>query len=233
MDRVKVKCYCFTFKRESLGTYHSRDDFFFIYITCQTVKHISTHSQTRCSVYTGGLWLAEMMTVSFLHSAEQIFPLFSQLRLQKYRRTTPSCNQTCTAHYGRSHSNRLHAAKAWFNAHLHAVTQTHRWQQTWQNCLSQPKEEHTQEHGKGSQHGGLALHLGDLGHVKGRLSANCKAPAYTLAICTPPSHCRNRDTGGSLGQEYTKAPLPSFFWVSEQVLSLNRGLMYKLPLGCF
>lgn len=28
MDRVKVKCYCFTFKRESLGTYHSRDDFF-------------------------------------------------------------------------------------------------------------------------------------------------------------------------------------------------------------
>lgn len=174
-----------------------------------------------------------MMTVSFLHSAEQIFPLFSQLRLQKYRRTTPSCNQTCAARYGRSHSNRLHAAKAWFNAHLHAVTQTHRWQRTSQNCLSQPKEEHTLEHGKGSQHGGLALHLGDLGHVKGRLSANCEAPVYTLAICTPPSHRRNRDTGGSLGQEYTKAPLPSFFGVSEQVLSLNWGLMYKLPLGCF
>lgn len=83
-------------------------------------------------------------------SAEQIFPLFSQLRLQKYRRTTPSCNQTRATRYGRSHSNRLRAAKVWFNTHLHAVTQTRRWERTSQSSLSQPKEEHTQEHDKGT-----------------------------------------------------------------------------------
>lgn len=51
MDRVKVKCYCLAFERLSLGIYHSLDDFF-IYVTCQTVKHISTCSQTQYSVYT-------------------------------------------------------------------------------------------------------------------------------------------------------------------------------------
>ncbi|EOB05292.1 hypothetical protein Anapl_05447 [Anas platyrhynchos] len=189
---------------------------FFIFFACRCM---ATHL--------GHISALKGESLALSHKPEQIFPLFSQLRLQKYRRTTPSCNQTCTAHYGRSHSNRLHAAKAWFNAHLHAVTQTHRWQQTWQNCLSQPKEEHTQEHGKGSQHGGLALHLGDLGHVKGRLSANCKAPAYTLAICTPPSHCRNRDTGGSLApnpsrqaKDVTAAPMLCAFMVLYQTMAV-------------
>lgn len=50
--RVKAKCYCLAFERLSLRIYYS-PDVLNLY-TCQTVKHISTCSQTRYSVYTRG-----------------------------------------------------------------------------------------------------------------------------------------------------------------------------------
>lgn len=118
MDSIKFKCYCLAFERLSLGIYHSFDDFF-IYITCQTVKCISTCSQTDTQYTQEGDVIACRDDDSFIFvfnrhppgSAGQNFHSFNQLSLQKYRWTMLSCNQTHAIFNGRSHSNHLCTAK--------------------------------------------------------------------------------------------------------------------------
>lgn len=189
MGRVKAKWSCFAFKREILGIYHSFDDFL-IYVMCQTVKHISTQSQTRCSVYTRELWVMEMMTVSFLYSTD-IHPVAQS------RSSLPSVSfiywnreEWCLAvtklmlsSMAGSISTTCMLPRVWFNTHLYSGKE----------CTKLPLAAWG-EMNTGAQQGQPTMRPRWLCYIpwKGRLFTSCEAPTHTLSICTPAHRSRDK-----------------------------------------
>lgn len=189
MGRVKAKWSCFAFKREILGIYHSFDDFL-IYVMCQTVKRISTQSQTRCSVYTRELWVMEMMTVSFLYSTD-IHPVAQS------RSSLPSVSfiywnreEWCLAvtelmlsSMAGSISTTCMLPRVWFNTHLYSGKE----------CTKLPLAAWG-EMNTGAQQGQPTMRPRWLCYIpwKGRLFTSCEAPTHTLSICTPAHRSRDK-----------------------------------------